>query len=319
MDHVAKHPPREIRGKGGGVKTVDAARGQWQRIIPSIGGIDAKYLDGKHHPCPCTGEGTDRFRFSNQNGSGDYFCACSSGGKGGMALLECITGRTFRELAPEVDTMIGNTHTATAVRRVATYAEQLRARAIPSTRSAYLQSRGLIVAPGLRFARDVEYRDDGAPLGKFDAMLAPITRRGEWLTYHVTYLRDGRKANVPCPRKILPGGAISGAGVELYPAAEEMGVGEGIETCIAAATLHAMPVHSALNADMLGKWEAPDVVRKLHIFADHDANFAGHRGAYTQAHRAAMRGIEVCVHFPDVVGTDWNDVLIAKIAQGAAA
>lgn len=298
------------------MKTTDAARGNWKRILPEFG-IPADVLDNKHHPCPCTGEGADRFRFADQNGSGSYFCACSAGEEGGFGLLKCKTGKTFRELAQEVDKIVGNTHTPQP-RPAPTYAERLRMRAKPAPRSGYLESRGLEMAPGLLFARDVEYHDDGALFGKFDAMLAPITRGGEWLTFHATYLRNGRKAEVPSPRKILPGPGNTGGGVALYPAAEEMGVAEGIETAIAARMLFDCPTHSALNAGMLAKWEAPAIARRVYIFADNDRNFAGHAGAYALAHRLAQKGIEPIVMLPPNIGTDWNDVLIesrkAKVA-----
>lgn len=290
------------------MKTIEAARGRWREILKAFG-FDALKLDGKHHPCPVTGEGTDRFRFSDQNGSGDFFCACSQGGVGGMKLLECKTGRTFKELAAEVDTILGNKHDAEPRRE--SYAEQLRKRAKPSERSGYLKSRGLEVAPGLLWAHSVEYWADEGMTGKYSAMLAPITRNGEFLTFHVTYLDNGKKANVPTPRKVLPGPPIAGAGVALYPAAEEMGVAEGIETAIAAQMLWNCPTHSALNAAMLAKWEPPPIAKTVYIFADRDKNFAGEAGAYQLAHRLSMKGIKAIVMLPEEIG-DWNDVLLAK-------
>lgn len=291
------------------MKTSEAARGRWREILPAFG-IDAGCLDGRrHHACPCTGEGNDRFRFADQNGSGNYFCACSQGEKGGFGLLECKTGRPFRELAAEIDAMIGRVRDQDAKPRAQTYAEQLRAIAKPSDRSAYLQSRGLEVAPGLLWATSVDYRDDGKVIGTYAAMLAPVTRAGAWQTFHVTYLDKGAKAAVPCPRKVLPGGSITGGGVELYPAAVEMGVAEGIETAIAAKMIFDCPTHAALNASMLAKWDAPEIAKTVHIFADHDSNFTGHRGAWALANRLCLRGIATHVHLPPAVGTDWNDVL----------
>lgn len=290
------------------MKTSDAARGHWRRILEHFG-IEAHYLDGKHHKCPCTGEGEDRFRFSDQNGTGDYFCACSQGGKGGFGLLECKTKRPFRELAADVDGLIGNSNTTTEP-RAATYAEQLRAKAKTAPRSAYLESRGLEIAPGLLWCRSVDYRDDGKVIGRYPAMLSPITRNGEWQTFHVTYLDQGKKADVPCSRKVLPGGSMIGGGVELYPAAEVMGVGEGIESSIAAKMLFNVPTHAAISAGGMAKWDAPAIAKTIHIFADNDANFTGHRAAWTLANRLALKGIEVGVHFPKNPGEDWNDILL---------
>lgn len=290
------------------MKTSLAARGQWKRILVEHG-IDAKYLDGAHHKCPVSGEGDDRFRFSDQNGSGDYFCACSQGGKGGFGLLECLTKKPFRELAMDVDAMLGNESKAEP--KLSTYAEKLRAVAKPAKRSRYLESRGLEIAPGLLFATSVEYRDDGKLLGAYAAMLAPVTRNGQWQTFHVTYLQDGKKAGVRCPKKVLPGGPISGGGIELYPAAAEMGVAEGIETAIAAKLLFGLPTHATISATGMAKWQPPSIARTVHIYADRDANYAGHAGAYQLAHRLHMKGIAVAIHFPDQLG-DWNDVLLAQ-------
>lgn len=296
------------------MKTIEAAKGKWKQILTTFG-IDGHALDGRHHACPCTGEGEDRFRFANREGSGSYFCACSDGSKGGIGLLECKTGRAFKDLAGEIDALIGNSHER--IERVQTYAERLREIAKPSQRSGYLASRGLEVAPGLLFAKGVEYRDDGEVVGKFDAMLAPITRAGRFQTLHVTYIDNRAKAAVRCPRKVLPGGQLAGGGVELYPAAEVMGVAEGVETAIAAHMLSGLPVHAALNTDMLAKWDAPAEAKAVTIFADNDRNFAGHKGAYALAHRLVLKGVLVTVQFPPEVDTDWNDVLLSQARQAA--
>jgi putative DNA primase/helicase len=291
------------------MKTVDAARGKWRNILQQFG-IPAESLDGKHHPCPCDGLGKDRFRFSDQNGSGSYFCACSAGDKDGFGLVQCKTKFGFAEIAKEIDKLLGNEHDAKP--REATYADKLRAVAKPAERSRYLESRGLEMAPGLLFAESVEYRDDdGNITHRLPAMLAPITRSGEFRTFHVTYLTKGAKANVPIVRKVLPGAPISGGGVELYPAAEEMGVAEGIETAIAAKMLFDCPTHAALNSSMLAKWEPPSLVKVLWIFADRDRNFAGEAGAYQLAHRLTLKGVTVHVVPPQDFG-DWNDVLLAR-------
>jgi putative DNA primase/helicase len=236
------------------MKTIDAARGRWIEILTKVGGIDPAFLDKKHHPCPVNGDGTDRFRFSDQNGSGNYFCACSQGDAGGIGLLKCKTAREFRDLASEIDSLLGNK--AEIEPHKETYAEQIRKRhKKPIARSAYLESRGLEVPPGLQWDTNVNYWDGGEVTGQYSAMLAPIIRDGQFITYHVTYLDKGKKASVPQPRKILPGPSIVGAGIELYPAAAEMGVAEGVETAIAAKMLFDCPTHSALSSGMLAKWK----------------------------------------------------------------
>ncbi len=294
------------------MKTIDAARGKWPMILQHFG-FSPDVLNGKHHPCPCDGLGKDRFRFSDRNGSGSYFCACStpSDPKGGIGLIACKTKWPFAEIARDIDKLLGNAHDGKP--REPTYADRLRAVAKPAERSRYLESRGLEMAPGLLFANGVEYRDDeGNVTHRLPAMLAPVTRDGEFRTFHVTYLKRGAKADVQTVRKILPGGgAISGGGVALYPAAEEMGVAEGIETAIAAKMLFDCPVHSALNASMLAKWEPPPIAKTVYIFADRDRNYAGEAGAYQLAHKLILRGLRAFVMLPKEFG-DWNDELLAK-------
>ena len=58
------------------------AQGKWRSVLAACG-VPADALDGKHHPCPATGQGEDRFRFADRNGSGNFFCGCSDGKKGG--------------------------------------------------------------------------------------------------------------------------------------------------------------------------------------------------------------------------------------------
>lgn len=300
------------------MRTVDAARGRWGEILARFG-VDPAALNAKHCRCPADGAGKDRFRFTNQNGSGSYFCACSGGEKGGMGLLQCITGREFKDLADEIDEYLGNQQEAKTGEK-ATQASLLRPHAKPTLRSAYLASRGLEVAPGLLWATGVDYYEDGKSIGKYATMLGPVMRKGKWLTFHATYLENGCKAAVGNPRKCLSSpDTITGGGIALYPAAKEMGVGEGIETCIAAKMLFGFPTHSAINATMLAKWEWPDVMEVLHIFADNDQNYAGHAASWALAHRAALKGKTVYVHMPELVGDDWNSVLMNQHLTGFVA
>src|SRR5690606_8618466 len=122
-------------------------------------------------------------------------------------------------------------------------------------------------------------------------------------------------APVSAPRKLLtPIGSLDGAAIRLWPRAEHMGVAEGIETAIAAATLFRIPVWSVLNTTLMEKWQPPKGVKRVTICADHDANFAGHKAAYTLAFRLANAGLEVDVRVPDEVG-DWNDVLCTRLLK----
>lgn len=290
------------------MKLWERARGHWPAILAAAQ-IPADVLDGKHHACPACG-GKDRFRYIGDD-EGGFFCSDLRGD--GIVLLQHLRGVDFRGAAEIIESVIGK-DTAMREPHKPTYAEHLRTIAVPAKRSRYLESRGLEMAPGLQFAERVEYRDDDTARGHYPAMLAPVTRGGKFLTYHVTYLENGHKASLSPARKILPGPSNRGASVALYPPAETMGIAEGIETAIAAKMLHGIPVWAALNTSLLKAWEPPEVAKCIHIFADHDAHFAGHAAAYALAHRLALAGLGVHVRMPEQVDTDWNDVLLAGMA-----
>lgn len=290
------------------MKIWERARGHWSAILEAAK-IPADVLDGKHHPCPACG-GKDRFRYIRDD-EGGFFCGDMRGD--GIALLQHLKGVDFRGAAEIVESVIGKDRDWKPERKAETYAERLRKIAQPSKRSRYLESRGLEVPASLRWAVDVEYHEDGNVTGHYPAMLAPVTRDGQFLTFHATYLRDAHKAEVSAVRKILPGPPNRGASVALYPPAETMGVAEGIETAIAAKMIHSMPVWSALNTALLKAWQPPPIAKHIVIFGDNDAHYAGHAAAYQLAHKLMMQGIAAEVRIPTYYG-DWNDMLIGRQA-----
>jgi len=286
------------------------ARGRWPEIISEL--LGEQYSNTrKHQGCPC-GEGKDRFRFSDIGGTGQYHCGCSDGSKDGFHLLMCAKGWTFAEAAAAVESVIGKPSRDEAPEpRKATQAEFIRRTAIKTLRSAYLEARGLEIAPGLDWHQGVSYFEaQSGSQSVWPAMLAPIFRDGRFLTYHVTYLHRGHKAPVSAPRKILPGPPISGGACPLYRAGEVLGIAEGVETAIAAKMLHQIPVWAALNTALMGEFKWPSGTKKLVIFADHDRHMAGHAAAYKLAHRALVKGLDVEIKIPEAQDSDWNDVLL---------
>ena len=191
--------------------------------------------------------------------------------------------------------------------------DKLREEAIKIPRSRYLSGRGLHVPPGLDWHPNVAYYQGPEIVGHYQAMLAPVMRGDEFLTYHVTYIEDGKKAPVDPARKILPAhGSIKGASVPLYEPAKVMGVAEGIETAIAATMLTRIPVWSVLSTSGMKSWIPPAIARHVVIFADHDKSLAGHAAAYALGNRLWGKKITVEVRVPEEIGTDWNDVLTAE-------
>jgi P4 family phage/plasmid primase-like protien len=82
------------------------ANGRWAQILSQLCGIDADLLDGRHHPCPKCG-GTDRFRFSDQDGDGS--CLCNQCGKSGNGFdaLAWFTGDKFAVVLARVADHLG--------------------------------------------------------------------------------------------------------------------------------------------------------------------------------------------------------------------
>jgi len=291
------------------MKASEWAHGKWPEIVSAL--VGDEYADGKHHPCP-RGDGTDCFRFSDVNGRGNYFCRCSDGSQDGFDLIQCCRNTDFKGAIELVEQVIGPRPKDRIEKPRRSYAEALLSEAVKSPRSRYLESRGLVMPPGLMFHPAVDYRVDGERIKSYPAMLAPVTRDGRFLTMHVTYLHDGDKAPVDPCRKLLPGPGLKGASVELYPAQQTLGIAEGIETAIAASMLFDVPVWTALNTSLLKSFTPPDQVKRLIIFGDNDRNYAGQAAAYGLAHRLHGR-VDIEVRFPDQPG-DWNDVLLNRRA-----
>ena len=295
------------------MRAVDLARGKWPSIL-SLMNVGSELLDGRHHPCP-KGEGVDRFRFADQNGSGNYFCSCSDGSKGGMALLMCCKGYSYAEAAKEVEKIVGEAK-PTSIRpskdpAVALNAIRKQLKPSGSGVKAYLSNRHLDPGWPIREAR-LPYWNMGQKTAEYDTMVLPISDpTGRAITYHLTYLEDGRKAHIDPSRKIMtPVKPISGGAIRLCDPAEEMGVAEGIETALSIPKLFEVPTWSCISEGMLAAFEPPSIVKKLWIFGDNDRNFVGQAAAYQLAKRMTARGIECLVSLPKDPG-DWNDVLMA--------
>jgi putative DNA primase/helicase len=291
------------------MKAKDMAAGKWRPILAMLG-IPAEVLDGRHHKCPANGQGEDRFRFADRNGSGNYFCACSAGDKGGMALLMCCQGLSYAEAAKEVERVAEGANAAPIKpkRDPREALNRIRTLVRPAGKSVrdYLASRNLDVPPGVRQARLV-YWHERKRLGDFDCMVALVSSaQAKPLTYHVTYLQDGQKADVPCARKVMPPVAtITGGAIRLYPVAEEMGVAEGIETAIAATMLTGIPTWAAVSAGGVESFQPPARCKRLVVFGDNDTTFTGQAAAYALAKRLKLGGMDCEVRIPD--RGDWAD------------
>lgn len=302
------------------IRTKDAAKGKWRGILLELG-MSAKSLTGKHGPCPMCG-GTDRFRFDNKAGSGSWICnQCGAGD--GMELAERFLGIEFPEAAKRVDAILGNVKIGSdpmraemtedkrmaLLREVAGATVKVRLGDLVDT---YLTSRRLgepvAYPPALRFAQQLRDGEGGMRPAMVATVRAPD---GTNHTLHRTFLRDdgSAKAEMECPRKLMPGDLMPGSAVRLSDwFTGSLGVAEGIETAMAASHLYCMPVWAALTAGNMEHWSPPEGCMDVAVFADNDANFRGQSAAYRLANRLALKHVAVTVHVPPTPGEDFADI-----------
>jgi hypothetical protein len=180
----------------------------------------------------------------------------------------------------------------------------------------YLRHRGLFVdvMPTLRFLpRSAHTYMRGAP---FDAMLAAIQASDrQIIAAQLTWLDPGGtgKAKVATPRVTI--GALRDGAVRLGAAGAELGIGEGVETALAAMQLTGIPCWACLGAARMARVAIPDTVRRLHIFADNDQ--PGAAAADTTADMYSH--LEIIIHHPKENFSDFADVSAYLAKRGDAA
>lgn len=305
------------------------AHGRWPEILVALG-IPAEVLVNRHRPCPVCG-GTDRFRFDDRHGNGDYFCnGCGAGD--GFTLVEKQLGWEFAEAVRRVGEVVGIASPATEARGEVPPGNRLRAllqRIWDQARpvqpgdevARYLAGRGLELAAYPRVLRthpSLGYFERSGSrskrVGAYAAMLAKVQAVDRHpVTLHRTYLERGAKAPVEGVRKLFSAG-VRGAAIRLYEPEGELGLAEGIETALAVHRRLGLPVWAAGNAGALEVVQVPVTVTAVRIFADCDANFRGQAAAYRLAHRLSTvrRGLEVAVYVPRETGKDFLDVYYAR-------
>ena len=179
----------------------------------------------------------------------------------------------------------------------------------------YLTSRGLKEHTYFKTLRFAPKLRDGEGQVR-PCMVATVQGAdGTNVTLHRTFLKpDGSgKAEMACPRKLMPGPLPKGSAVRTSDyTGGPLGIAEGIETALSAIVLYSMPVWAAINAHGLANWTPPEGCTEVAIFGDNDPKFAGQAAAYQLASRLASTGIEVTVHIPRQSGWDWNNELMTN-------
>jgi putative DNA primase/helicase len=304
----------------------DRCRGRWRDILIQLAVVDAKLLNGKHHPCPWCG-GKDRWRYTDHNGTGAFICnRCGHGDGAEIVKRSCCVD--FKEAACRIEEVLGDAPIETKPQRsdddnrLAMNALWRSARRIepggPADR--YLLARlgrrldGDAWPAALRAVGGAEYWNEGTAQ-RFPAMLAKVSAPdGRPCQIHRTYLTPtGAKAQVSKPRKLMQGALPKGSTVRLAPIGADgvIGVAEGVETALAASLIHRVPVWACICAGNLADFEPPEAVRRVIVYGDNDASFTGQEAAYRLAKRLTTKGLDTVVKIPER-GKDWADVIVGE-------
>lgn len=180
--------------------------------------------------------------------------------------------------------------------------------------ATYLASRGLAgleVSDALRFRGDTPH-PSGGTLPAMMALVLDVT--GNPMALHRTFLRsDGSaKADADPPRAGL--GPHAGGAIRLHPVAQELVIGEGIETSASAGRLLGLPAWAAISAGNLARTLIlPPEVRSVMIAADPDP--PGMKAANEAAERWRAEGRRVHIATPNKPGADFNN-LLCKASNG---
>jgi hypothetical protein len=179
-----------------------------------------------------------------------------------------------------------------------------------------LFERGDAIPDCLRFDSACRYYDHERQLiGQFPAMIARLdSPEGELVTLHKTYLtEEGNKTHLKPGKKLATspyGGATDGGAIRLFqPKDGCLGIAEGIETAIAAYRLFGVSTWATWSASGTTKFQAPEDLETLYIFADHDE--PGIKAANQLSQRLSKERVKlnVQVAIPPTPGMDFDDLL----------
>ena len=275
----------------------ERCQNRWDGILRGAG-LPERIFSRKSQPCPICG-GVDRFTYDNKGGNGSFICRKCPAAGDGIELVKRFKGLEFKEAATLIETFIGSAHVRAPLaapdgqkQKIAMADLWKRGRPLTGDdiASRYLQGRNIDLSAypsALRVVNSLPYFFEDKITGYFNGMIANF-RSPDNLSgiIHRTYLDEpGKKASVPKPKMFMPGRVPAGGAVRLGPVAETMGIAEGIETALAASSIHGIPVWATLSAGALTKWQPPFGVKHVIIFADVDATFTGQVSAYQLATR----------------------------------
>lgn len=286
-------------------------QGRWDGVLKSLG-MAQEYFNGRHGDCPVCGDTRKNARWHPVK---QYNICSKCGITGPMDLAMLLTGESFNETAKRIRGEKINMELTAKTQdlekdtaRLKSIYEKRKVLTTDCLAAQYLQSRGLTVLPQqnvFTVAESDYWTEQDGKWSKevFPAMVSVIRNlAGETVSYHMTYLKDGKKHG----RKVLPPiKPLQGASIQLFkPVDGVLAVAEGIETALAVHHLEGLPVWATGNAWQMEVLDIPADIKELHIYADSDKSFTGQQAAYTLAKRMAARGVNVRVHL--LIGEYWK-------------
>jgi putative DNA primase/helicase len=192
----------------------------------------------------------------------------------------------------------------------------------------YLLGRGLTKRawpPTLRFVDSIEWTQgavfkDGEKIQQgpfFPALIAvlqDVERRAQAI-WRIYLDENGGKAPVE-PNKVGLGPA-AGCACRLGPVAEQVNIGEGLETCLAISEMdgYAGTTWATLSTSGMMNVILPPQVKVIHIFCDNDfpkgaqQKNAGEHAGFVLRDRALAEGRKVVMEPPPPVGQDYLELL----------
>lgn len=306
------------------ISTTDFVKNIQEQVLNSYG---LEVTSNKHIDCVVCGK-HKKMRINWYNGDVRAICVCGSYGL--FDLLIEVTGKDFKTIASEIDRDFGNNYRPektpkkdTSRRDKAIHLFKTAQRIKDTDAFTYLQSRGIYVTPtgGAKFGSCYDHYEKRS----IPAMIAlASTEYGEPRQLHVTYIEDGKKADVLTQRKmhslapktLQDRESNEPISIKLFEATDILGVSEGIETALSAKQLYGVPTWSCMNATYLKKFRAPTGVKTLYVFADNDKNGTGHAAAFECARGNILCSNDVekvVVRWPEEHGKDFNDALVEGI------
>lgn len=256
----------------------------------------------RNQACPSCGY-KDAFTHHRTNGKDLFYCHVDCSQEEVLAAMrgDVLTHRPSRRDHSQAK---DPTDTSNIARKI----WQSAMTATDTLAELYLRHRGITLSPPscLRFIAKHRHSPTGTD---WPVMIAAVRNlQGDILAVHRTFLAaDGKsKAPIDPPRMTL--GPIAGGTIQLAPAAETLGVAEGIETGLSAIQVTGIPTWAVISAGGMKDFIPPPEAKKVIFFADHDDHGLGLTAAKTAASRMLVLGLAAEIQMPKAINTDFNDL-----------